>query len=480
MAQVAYCDNGESPKNALTDKNTLSTTAISPKTIPALLALSIKRAFDTWANAGVGLTFTEVTADGNPDIFIKWRQANDPDHSMVGNVLAHADFPPGFSIILNGIPLPLHFDDQEHPWVDGAVAGSFDIETVGLHEIGHVLGLYHSDVVSSIMFASVSSKLTKRTLTPDDLKAVRNLYPPESGSASNLIGGTGLTIESSVSVSGGGAPVTWKFLGGSFEGEPAVVSMFKGRLDVFVRGNDSQVYHKSYREGQAGVAAESTFFGRRFDNIVNRRAWTGSSWSEWENLGGQPCIGNICVTTGGGNNLHVFIRRMDNGVHHKSFDGSWASEWENVGGKILGQPSAVSWGDSHSAGVDRVDVFVRGTDNGAYQKTWTGAVWEPAGTGWRKLGGTIMGDIVPVVSSPTTIDIFVLGTNNAVSKRPLTKPNGCPPILIGPVSAALLCRTLQRRLGAAIALRFSVRELIMPCGRIPMSRSGSQGSHCCR
>lgn len=93
---------------------------------------AVRRAFATWTAAGVGLTFAEVAQNQNPDIFIEWRQAADPDHSMVGGVRAHADFPPGCSIIVGNPPLPLHYDDQEHTWVDGAVANGFDIETVAL------------------------------------------------------------------------------------------------------------------------------------------------------------------------------------------------------------------------------------------------------------------------------------------------------------------------------------------------------------
>ena len=138
---------------------------------------AVRRAFDTWAAAGAGLTFVEVAANQNPDIVVEWRQASDSDHSMVGGVLAHADFPPGFSIIVSSLPLPLHFDDQEHRWEDGAVPGAFDIETVALHEIGHCLGMLHSDVNGSVMFPFISSQREVRTLRPDDLEGIRHLYP---------------------------------------------------------------------------------------------------------------------------------------------------------------------------------------------------------------------------------------------------------------------------------------------------------------
>ena len=137
---------------------------------------AIRNAFATWA-AAVPVTFTETAAAQNPDIAIDWRPANDPDHSMVGGVLAHADFPPACGVITNTLPKPVHFDDSEHQWVVGAVAGGFDVETVGLHELGHILGLQHSNVAGSVMFPSVSSNSTKRALTADDLGGIRELYP---------------------------------------------------------------------------------------------------------------------------------------------------------------------------------------------------------------------------------------------------------------------------------------------------------------
>jgi hypothetical protein len=138
---------------------------------------SVRRAMKTWANAKVGLTFTEVNANQDPDIFIEWRPASDSDHSMVGSVLAHADFPPGFSVIVNRLPLPLHYDDTEHKWVDGAKADSFDVETISLHELGHILGLYHSSIQGSIMYPTMSPNSLNRGLTEDDRNAIRNLYP---------------------------------------------------------------------------------------------------------------------------------------------------------------------------------------------------------------------------------------------------------------------------------------------------------------
>ena len=151
---------------------------------------AVRRAFKTWAKAGVGLSFRQVEVDDDdnndddrkvkPDIFVEWRPAADPDLSMVGGTLAHADFPPGCSIIVSGLPLPCHFDDEEHTWVDGA-SGGFDIESGALHEIGHLLGMLHTDVSGSVMFPTVSENSTLRGLQSDDLAGIRDLYPPFPG-----------------------------------------------------------------------------------------------------------------------------------------------------------------------------------------------------------------------------------------------------------------------------------------------------------
>lgn len=143
---------------------------------------AVRSAFATMVLAGVGLALTEIPAEESPDILVEWRRAADPDHSMIGGTLAHADFPPGSSIITDGLPLPLHFDDDEHRWVVGTELDGFDIETVALHEIGHNLGLLHTYVSGTVMFPSVSPNFTRHDLQPDDMAGLRELYPQEQAS----------------------------------------------------------------------------------------------------------------------------------------------------------------------------------------------------------------------------------------------------------------------------------------------------------
>lgn len=137
---------------------------------------AVRAAFRTWASV-IPLTFSEVGPDQNPDIGIGWRPAADPDFSMVGAVLAHADFPPGCSFFgADPVPKPVHFDDTEVNWVVGAVPGAFDVETVGLHELGHILGLQHSTVPGAVMSPTVADNTLLRALTADDIAGVQSLY----------------------------------------------------------------------------------------------------------------------------------------------------------------------------------------------------------------------------------------------------------------------------------------------------------------
>jgi len=137
---------------------------------------AIRSAFATWASV-VGFTFNEVAASASPDILIGWRPANDPDLSMVGGTLAHADFPPGCSVVTNSLPKPVHFDDSEHTWAVGASTAAFDIETVAVHELGHILGLAHSAVPGAVMSPTVAPNFTLRALTADDTSGIQSLYP---------------------------------------------------------------------------------------------------------------------------------------------------------------------------------------------------------------------------------------------------------------------------------------------------------------
>jgi glucose/arabinose dehydrogenase len=122
-------------------------------------------------------------------------------------------------------------------------------------------------------------------------------------------------------------PDRWDGPGGAIKDAPAVASGSAGRLDVFARGTDNQLWHK----------------------------WWVNGWSHWEPLGGVLASGPAAVASSGGR-LDVIVKGQDNQLWHRWYQGAW-SAWEPLGGTTNDAPAIASW----SAG--RLDVFARGTDN---------------------------------------------------------------------------------------------------------------------
>ncbi|KAI6700634.1 hypothetical protein NL676_014958 [Syzygium grande] len=74
--------------------------------------------------------------------------------------------------------LRFHFDADEH-WTTSLTSTQIDLESVALHEIGHVLGLAHSNDEKAVMYAVTLAGSVKRDLQQDDINSIRVLYPSQ-------------------------------------------------------------------------------------------------------------------------------------------------------------------------------------------------------------------------------------------------------------------------------------------------------------
>jgi hypothetical protein len=147
---------------------------------------AIQAAFNTWQNVSF-LSFTQVSNPSDADIKLKWTTGDHGDEEAFdgpGGTLAHTFAPPPGGGTYSG---EVHFDDAENWTMDQS---GYNLLSVAIHEIGHALGIAHSDVDGSVMVPTYTG-LT--ALAVDDIEAMWSLYgrPTISGSNYMPCSGTG-------------------------------------------------------------------------------------------------------------------------------------------------------------------------------------------------------------------------------------------------------------------------------------------------
>ncbi|KAJ8775055.1 hypothetical protein K2173_020059 [Erythroxylum novogranatense] len=135
---------------------------------PAAAIGAVGRAFRTW-QANTQFIFTRTSDYTNANLKISFERRDHGDgYPFDGprGILAHAFAP------TNGW---FHYDGDEQ-WSDVPTQDAFDLESVALHEIGHLLGLGHSQVQGAVMWPNIPSGTTLRQLQNDDIQGIRALY----------------------------------------------------------------------------------------------------------------------------------------------------------------------------------------------------------------------------------------------------------------------------------------------------------------
>jgi Matrixin len=135
----------------------------------------IRSAFNLWQNAA-RIYFIEVCSAADADIVIFFASGVHGDAFPFDGpnlVLAHAFFPPPNSGALAG---DIHFDEAE-TWTNLTRSDPFqpvDLFTIALHEIGHSIGLNHTNVGGAIMEAFYTG--TRSQLASDDIDGAKSIY----------------------------------------------------------------------------------------------------------------------------------------------------------------------------------------------------------------------------------------------------------------------------------------------------------------
>ena len=126
------------------------------------------------------------------------------------------------------------------------------------------------------------------------------------------------------------------------------------------------------------------------------------------------------VLTWGENSLHAFAVAAGGAVEYRAWNGSSWNPWVNLGGAVNSaypMPVPVSWAP------DRIDVFTVGTAGNVMQRSWVGDAWAPA-RDWNNLGNSGFPPSSPAVAvsqAENSLDVFYNGQhNNTIWRRSWT------------------------------------------------------------
>jgi hypothetical protein len=224
----------------------------------------------------------------------------------------------------------------------------------------------------------------------------------------------------------GGAWQAWYDIQGVTGDEtgPGACSPGSGRMDVFTGGTGGTVWHKwltktwSAWQNLGGVTTSSCgavcpsssewcVFVRGQDSHLYLKSWYSGAWTGWAKIGAG---GNILAGTGPAacswapGRIDVVVAGTNGHIYHIAFTGTWGS-WEDLGGSTSASPAIATLGSG------KLGVFTRGTNGILYLREYNGGAWQP----WVELGGELATGTGPgVCVNGGQYHVFVAGTDGHV------------------------------------------------------------------
>lgn len=219
---------------------------------------------------------------------------------------------------------------------------------------------------------------------------------------------------------------SWTQLGVIGPSPPGLCSLTGGRADLVVRGSDDRVYHRSYVNGVwssnwdspgghtidspgCAILGNSLYIVVRGTNNVtyfDSMNLGSNSWSGWQSLLGWTAAAPVLVSTPSANRLDLILRGTNNGIYHMSFPGGVPTmAWDSPGGSTPVAPVSVS----DSSGFHLVVV---GQDHGLWYNylNFTTGSW----SGWTSIPGTSPSTPSLALDSSGTLHLVVRGSDNGI------------------------------------------------------------------
>ena len=181
IANIATSESGITPINGKiywhVDENFLS-----PDLEKYKIIFAIQKSFNKW-QPYVNPVFESSSNPSNSAIIFKFMEDGNPalPFPFDENTLAYAFFPNGQSL---GVESDIYVNDA-YNWSEMHTPSSFNLFKVIVHEIGHSLGLDHSENIEDILYPSYQPD-DNVVVTDDTIEGIERLYGAKLQVDSNL------------------------------------------------------------------------------------------------------------------------------------------------------------------------------------------------------------------------------------------------------------------------------------------------------